>query len=148
MEEGIICEECWSPASGECSDTSCPRVRNENWDKGYRADPGGHGAPRVEVRHSSTEADSPRARPQPSWQAWPLPTPGSRGPVDHSLSASSHPAPTGSKSLGKGPRVNVVQSWDHGILTWDRARILSLQTLSGDGGRAFRDPHPCLRFPL
>ena len=112
------------------------------------ADRGGHGAPRVEVRHSSTEAESPWARPQPSWQAWPLPTPRSRGPVDHSLSASSHPAPTGSKSLGKGPRVNVVQSWDHGILTWDRARILSLQTLSGDWGRAFRDPHPCLRFPL
>lgn len=115
---------------------------------------GVHGALRAEVRHSPTEADPRQADPHPSRQACPLPTPWWRGPVDHSLLASSHLAPTacfllpGSKRLGKWQRVNVVQSWDHGILTWERARFLSLQTLSGDWERAVRNPQPCVLQPL
>lgn len=110
--------------------------------------------PRAEVRHLLTSSpwrtDSPQACPHPSWQAWSLLTVWWRGPA-----ACQHPHTSTSyllllpvsKSLGKWQRVNVVQTWVHGILTWERARICSLQTLSRDWRRAFRDSHTCLLFP-
>lgn len=76
----------------------------------------------MELRHSGTEADSPQARPHPSWPAWSSPSLWRKGPVNYNLSVSeptsTHPAPTAcfllsvSKSLGKWQRVNMVYSLD------------------------------------